>query len=118
MGDRKKVVFIAGPLTGDRYWEEFEKAEDDITALGYIPLSPSRLPEGLSRAQATRIHAAMIDSADAVLFLPGWGVCDACKLARDYCERIGKPAVFCLTCGMDNKTRYARTSQHLREVLG
>lgn len=118
MSDHRKVVFLAGPLTGDRYWEEFEQAEDDLTALGYIPLSPSRLPEGLTRAQVTRIHAAMIDAADAVLFLPCWGADDACKLYRDYCERINKPAVYCLTCGMDDKTRYARTSQHLQEVLG
>lgn len=118
MTEQKKTVFIIGQLTGDRYWEEFERAEDDLTALGYTALSPSRLPEGLTRAQTTRIYMAMIDSADAVLFLPCWGACDLCKLVRDYCERINKPAVFHLTSGMDNKTRYARTSQSLREVLG
>lgn len=70
---QKKVVYIAGPITGvDRYWEAFEKAESELEAEGFIALTPTRLPKGLIHAQYMHIDKAMIDTADAVLFLPGW----------------------------------------------
>lgn len=68
----KKVIYIAGPITGvPRYWEAFETAEDELTAAGYLPLSPARMPDGMENEKAMRICLAMIDAADAVLFLPG-----------------------------------------------
>lgn len=92
---QKKVVYIAGPITGvDKYWEAFERAEDDLSALGYIPLSPARLPGGLTNAQYMRIDLAMIDSADAVLFLPGFSDSTGAQLEHEYCEYIDKPHVF------------------------
>lgn len=67
----KKVIYIAGPITGvPRYWEAFETAEDELTAAGYLPLSPARMPDGMENEKAMRICLAMIDAADAVLFLP------------------------------------------------
>lgn len=46
----KKVIYIAGPITGvPCYWEAFEDAEDELIALGYIPLSPAHMPSGLER---------------------------------------------------------------------
>lgn len=41
--ERKKVIYIAGPITGvERYWEAFEKAEDSIIHPGQklIVLAP------------------------------------------------------------------------------
>lgn len=90
----RKVVFISGPVTGvDKYWEAFEQAEDDLTALGYIPLSPSRLPDGMSEAAYMRICLAMIDSADAVLFLPGAEGSKGSRVEWAYCGKVGKPTV-------------------------
>ena len=89
---KKKVVYIAGPITGvPRYWEAFEKAEDDLSAAGFIPLSPARLPSGLSKAQYMRIDLAMLDSADAVLFLKGYSFSSGAMIEHTYCGYTDKP---------------------------
>lgn len=83
--ERKTVVYIAGPITGvEKYWEAFEKAEDEILAIGCIPLSPSRLPVGLTEEQYMRISLATIDVVDAVYFLPGWAHSKGARLEYEY----------------------------------
>lgn len=92
MTGRKKIVYIAGPITGvAEYWVPFEKAEDEIEALGCIALTPTRLPYGMSKADYMRICFAMIDSADAVLLVGNWPESGGAMLERHYCEYIGKP---------------------------
>ena len=104
MGE-KKVVYIAGPISGvEKYWEAFEKADDALQAAGFIGLSPSRLPWGMTREQYMRICFAMLDSADAVLFLPGSYNSQGAMLEYNYCGYIGKPCVHSI--------------EELREVLG
>lgn len=89
---KKKVVYISGPITGvEKYWEAFEKAEDDLIAAGFIPLSPAHLPAGLSKSQYMRIDLAMIDSADAVYQLPGWTCSNGAFLEGSYCGYTDKP---------------------------
>lgn len=101
----KKVIYIAGPVTGvERYWEPFEKAQDDLEAAGFIALSPTWQPKGMTNAQYMRICFAMIDSADGVLFLPGWERSEGSQLELKYCEYTDKPHGFKIA--------------HLKEVLG
>lgn len=88
----KKVIYIAGPVTGvERYWEPFEKAQDELEAAGFIALSPTWQPKGMSNAQYMRICLAMIDSADGVFFLPGWRDSWGACLEFEYCEYTDKP---------------------------
>ena len=92
---KKKVIYISGPIKGVlNYWKPFEQAEEDLTARGYIPLSPSHLPEGMTDEQYMRICFAMIDSADAVLFVKGVDASDGVELENKYAKYIGKPRVF------------------------
>ena len=127
MGEQKKVVYISGPITGvEKYWEAFEQAEDDLTALGYIPLSPARLPAGMTNAQYMQICTGMIDAADAVLMLPNWGESNGSKVEYRYSEYTEKPIVFhkTRTWGTlaDEKNpadvRIAWLKHDLEEVLG
>ena len=90
--EEKKVIYIAGPITGvEKYWEAFEKAEDELTARGYIVLTPTRLPWNLDDEKAMRIRLAMIEQADAVYFLPGWSKSTDSVLEMHHCKYFGKP---------------------------
>ena len=89
---RRKVVYISGPITGvDKYWEAFEHAEDELHALGCIPISPSRLPSSLTDAQYVQIGIATINISDAVLFLPGWENSRIARLEMNYCINTDTP---------------------------
>ena len=89
---KKKVIYIAGPITGvENYWKPFEEAEDALTGMGFIVLTPTRLPWNLDNEKAMKICLAMIDQADAVYFLPGWNSSVGANLEMCYCKYIGKP---------------------------
>lgn len=108
----KKVVYIAGPITGvDRYWEAFEKAEEELEAAGFIALTPTRLPKGLIHAQYMHIDKAMIDVADAVMFLPGWSNSRGAREEFDYVTNRRTPYV------THRRTPYGFTVESVKEVL-
>lgn len=70
---KKKVVYILGPIDRPADADTYHAADDMLTALGYSTLGPALIPEGLDEAAELRILTAMIDAADAVVELPGWG---------------------------------------------
>lgn len=102
--DEKKVIYIVGRIKGvEKYWEAYEKAEDELTAAGFIPLSPSRLPYNLSDAKMHQLQQAMMQTADAVLLLPGWDKGVIGQVEMCLCKYLGKP--------------YATSIEDLKEVL-
>lgn len=89
---RTPVVYISGPITGvERYWEAFEKAEDELSAAGFIPLSPARLPSGMTDGQCMEIALGMLRAADAVYFLPHYDKSRGAMLEYRYADYIKKP---------------------------
>ena len=84
-------VYIAGKITGDQgYHYHFHNAEAELYKRGDIPINPAALPEGMTPADYMRICFAMIDVADAVVFLPDAAESAGARLEREYCEYIGK----------------------------
>lgn len=95
MAEEKKVVYLAGPITGvPKYWERFEIAEDTLIAKGFIPLNPAKLPQGMTNDKYARICASMVDCADIVFFLPDWHRSQGASTEWEYCKYIGKPVVY------------------------
>lgn len=84
-------IYIAGKVSGDPgYKDKFLKAEMQLRRCGYIVLNPAVLPEGMAPADYMHICFAMIDMADAVLFLQDAKDSAGARLERAYCEYIGK----------------------------
>lgn len=72
--DKKKVVFICGPMTGYENYnrDAFMRKEEELIACGATVLSPAMLPDGLEHEQYLTITRGMIRVSDAVCLLPGW----------------------------------------------
>ena len=84
-------IYIAGKITGDPgYHYHFHKAEAELYKRGDIPINPAALPEGMTPADYMRICFAMIDVADAVVFLPDAAESAGARLEMAYCEYIEK----------------------------
>ena len=91
------IIYIAGPISGvPDYKKTFNQAENGLLVRGHTPLKPSVLPMGLTNEQYARIDFAMIDSADAVLFLTDWEYSAGANLEKAYCEYVGKPIYYSL----------------------
>lgn len=91
----KKKVYIAGPITGvNNYSAPFEKAEKAIAAKGWVPLNPARLPQGMENKDYATLCLAMLEVADAVLFLSDWERSVGALLEMNYCAYTKKLIVY------------------------
>lgn len=87
-------IYIAGKMTGDPlYRAKFYAAAQSIRDKGHIPINPATSPDGLTNAEYMRLCFAMMDVADAVLFLLCWEDSAGAKLERAYCEYTGKQII-------------------------
>ncbi len=84
-------IYIAGKITGDKYYKrKFREVENMLRGHGHIVISPTVLADGMTTADYMRICFAMIDTADAVFFLPDWTQSKGAQLEMAYCQYIGK----------------------------
>ncbi|ENZ9956188.1 DUF4406 domain-containing protein [Salmonella enterica] len=72
--DKKKVVFICGPMTGYENYnrDAFMRKEEELINCGATVLSPAMLPDGLEHEQYLTITRGMIRVSDVICLLPGW----------------------------------------------
>ena len=91
---RKTVIYLVGASTNvDKPFESFEAMEEKLAGLGYVALSPLRLPSGLTALQRLLICGKMIEQADAVLEMPGWSLCAAACYDYGYAMEHVKPSL-------------------------
>lgn len=89
-----KKIYISGKITGDPdYKTKFDFAAHALDIAGFAALNPAQLPANMNPADYMRINFAMIDSADAVVFLSDWTNSPGAQLERAYCEYIKKPII-------------------------
>ena len=85
------VVYIAGKIAGDPdYKKKFAAAAEALEAMGLIVLNPAVLPGGMKPGDYMRICTAMMESADAVIFLPDWEQSGGALLERSWCRYTQK----------------------------
>lgn len=87
-------IYIAGKITGDAgYSRKFAAAEKRLKEQGHIVLNPALLPEGMTPEDYMRICFAMIDVAEAVLFLPDYLDSAGAMVEHTYCRYIAKKVI-------------------------
>lgn len=84
-------IYIGGKITGDSdYKARFDTAAEEYRKKGYTVLNPACLPAGMQKTDYMRICFAMIDTADAAVFLPGYETSPGAQLELQYCFYIDK----------------------------
>ncbi|HAF6280385.1 TPA: DUF4406 domain-containing protein [Salmonella enterica] len=107
--NKKKVVFICGPMTGYENYNrnEFKKKQWDLERCGFVVLNPAWLPDGLEHEQYLTMTRGMILASDSVCLLPGWEDSDGARQEVIYALKRN-----IWPMGFDNAMR-----EKLKEVL-
>ncbi len=89
--DKPIKVFLSGPISSrmSTYKSDFAAWEKLVIYTGDIPINPATLPLGMEPADYMRITLAMLQSADAMLMLPGWEESAGATLEKTYAEYTG-----------------------------
>lgn len=98
-------IYISGKITGDRrYKAKFREVEKKLAAAGHIVLNPATEPEGLRPVDYMRLCFAMMEAADAVLFMQDYQDSRGTMLEWAWCQYVGKQTCFDLAAfgGGDN----------------
>ena len=88
-------LYISGQITGrPDYKKQFYDMAHLLEDWGYTVLNPAVLPEGMSKADYMRIDMSMLDTADALVAMRGWGSSPGANIEVCYALYTGKPVIF------------------------
>lgn len=91
--DTKGIVYLSGPISGheDTYHHDFHLAQRLVREAGYTALSPDVLPDGLTQRDYMRISLAMLEAADALVYLKGAMSSIGAQIEVALAKKTGKP---------------------------
>lgn len=89
---QRKIVYIAGPMSG---LPEYNRPAFNTEALhqqqkGHVVLNPAILPAGLTEPQYMGICIEMVKIADEVIMLPNWVNSQGATAEFHYAMKCGK----------------------------
>ena len=92
---RHPIIYIAGPMKGLKNANRaaFAEAAERLRNLGYIVLNPAVLPVGMPPDHYMPICLAMVQAADIICMLDGWGRSDGANIEMDFDKYQGKDVV-------------------------
>lgn len=95
-GRGELIIYIAGKMRGlpDLGRAKFDATAERLREQGHIVLNPADVPSGMPIDRYMPICLAMVNAADAVYMLKGWGTSPGATLERMYAEYQGKKVFF------------------------
>lgn len=93
----KKVVYIAGPITGqeDGNILNFIVADDELSEAGWAVLNPRlALPDDMPSDRYMPICLAMLQQADAIYMLKGWELSKGAMIEHRLAKYQGKEVIY------------------------
>jgi hypothetical protein len=74
-------MYMSGRIKDNpMYLKEFKAAEEPIRMLGYVPVSPTCLPQvGFTWEQYLHIDIAILGQCDAICLLDGWDLSEGAR---------------------------------------
>lgn len=90
------VIYIAGPMTGMPNYnrEAFFKKAMELRRQGYVVLTPSVLPAGLSQHHYMDICLAMVRSSEAIYMLSGWDSSDGAVAEHALASKLALTIIY------------------------
>lgn len=91
------IVYLAGPMRGlpDLGRGAFQAVAEKLTLEGHTVINPGCLPVTLPDEKYMPICLAMLEVADAICMLPGWGKSSGARLELHYAINQGKKVFHC-----------------------
>jgi hypothetical protein len=99
-------IYISGAITSDpNYREKFQLAEQYLSSQGHVPISPTIVPEGLTRQEYLNIDFAFIGICDAIYMLHGWQESRGSREEYWHALRLKKIIMYEPQDGFEEKTK-------------